>query len=476
MSSHHPWYRKATWLLPGLVFKRWIALVVFGMVFLMIGAALMLNLQPVTLTIGVLKWLARYIPYFVSGPALILAGTILLTIGFKKVYETVSSSMSLSGSDTSLLEALYRRNKLEHGPRIVAIGGGTGLSTLLRGLKHYTNNITAVVTVGDDGGSSGRLREEQGIIPPGDIRNCIAALANEEDLITELFQYRFRAGQGLEGHSFGNLFLTAMCRVTGDMMSAIQASSKVLNIQGVVLPSTLESIALVAEMEDGRIIRGESLIPEAGGRINRLRCEPENPKPLDDVIQAIQQAELIILGPGSLYTSVVPNLLIEEIAKAVSHSKALKLYVANVMTQPGETDGFSVADHIQVILDHAGQPNIMHCVLVNDHLPASLLEKYRKAGYEPVTLDRDRLQALNIDILEKNLIDRADHQTIRHHSRRLARNIIHWYKQRRPKKEVWLDEPNPSQEGGPDPGPEKAEASSLPPESNGSTPLVQSGP
>jgi uncharacterized cofD-like protein len=420
--------RLATWLLPGLSIKRWIGIAAMGFSFIFLGLALVLNLQPVTAAIEVLRELARVFPSPVSGPALLLMGLMLFYFGTRRTYSTVKHALRSEGKGSDLLQALYRQNKLIHGPRIVAIGGGTGLSTLLRGLKHYTSNITAIVTVGDDGGSSGRLRQEHSIIPPGDIRNCIAALADEEQLITELFQYRFKTGSGLEGHSFGNLFLTAMCQITGDMFSAIKESSKVLNILGRVLPSTLDNVKLAAEMEDGTVVIGESLIPEAKGRITRLRCIPECPKTLPEVIEAIQHAELIILGPGSLYTSVLPNLLIADIAQAISISKAPKLYVANIMTQPGETDGYTVADHLQAILSHCNKPNVVNGVIVNNWLPESLLEKYQSYGYHPVELDRERCEGLGIRVVEKLLVDEAEQHAVRHNPTQLARSIIQWFK------------------------------------------------
>lgn len=421
--------RAATWLLPGLSIKRWIGIAATGFLMVFLGLALVLNLQPVTLAIDSAKTLARIFPSSVSGPAFLLFGLLLFYYGTRKAYTTVKMALRYDGGrDADLLEALYRQNKLVHGPRIVAIGGGTGLSTLLRGLKHYTSNITAIVTVGDDGGSSGRLRAEQNIIPPGDIRNCIAALADEEQLITSLFQYRFKTGQGLEGHSFGNLFLTAMCQITGDMFSAIKESSKVLNISGRVLPSTLENIKLAAEMEDGTEVIGESLIPEAKGKIKKLRCIPDSPKTIPEVIEAIHQAELIILGPGSLYTSVVPNLLIPEIAQALSKSKAPKLYVANIMTQPGETDGYTVGDHVQAILDHCPYPNVVNGVIVNSWLPDVLLEKYLSYGYFPVELDRARIQGMGIHVVEKLLVDEQEQHAVRHNPGQLGRSIVQWYK------------------------------------------------
>lgn len=420
--------RMATWLLPGLSIKRWLSISALGGFFLLTGAALALNLQPVTFLIEMLRELAKFFPSNISAPVLLFIGFGLFYFGLRRAYGTVKGALRHEGKSSDLLEALYRQNKLIHGPRIVAIGGGTGLSTLLRGLKHYTSNITAIVTVGDDGGSSGRLREEHSIIPPGDIRNCIAALADEEQLITSLFQYRFKSGSGLEGHSFGNLFLTAMCHITGDMFSAIKESSKVLNIAGRVLPSTLDNIKLAADMADGTVVIGESLIPEAKSRITRIRCIPESAKTLPEVLEAILQAELIILGPGSLYTSVLPNLLIPEIAQAISKSGAPKLYVSNIMTQPGETDGYSVGDHIQALLDHCPHPNMLNGVIVNNWLPDGLLEKYQSYGYSPVELDSERCATLGVQVVEKLLVDEHDQQVVRHNPLQLARAIIQWFK------------------------------------------------
>jgi uncharacterized cofD-like protein len=422
------WQRQASWLLPGLSLKRWLGLSVIGAFFILMGSALWLNLHPITYAIEFLRWVAPYVPTSVSGPVIFLVGVLYLYFGSRKAYRTVKTAMAQEGQVAGLLEALYRQNKLVHGPQIVAIGGGTGLSTLLRGIKNYTNNVTAVVTVGDDGGSSGRLREEQGIIPPGDIRNCIAALANEEQLITELFQYRFKTGEGLSGHSFGNLFLTAMCQITGDMFTAIKESSKVLNIRGQVLPSTLDNVKLVAEMEDGSIVHGESNIPEAGKRIRKLSCDPVCPTALPEVIQAIRQAELILIGPGSLYTSILPNLLINEISLALSQSKAPKVYIANIMSQPGETHGYTVADHVQAILDHAPYENVLDCVFVNSWLPKTLVNRYSESNCYPIELDSDRCEALGVKVVQRLLVDERSAKSIRHDPKRIARSIIHWFK------------------------------------------------
>jgi uncharacterized cofD-like protein len=430
------------WFLPGFDIKRWLLMLVLGVGGFVLGLAMWLNLQPITWLISALRELALLFPSGLSGPVLMVGSALFILVGLQNTRRAFRTVMGQEQWLASALEHLYRRHKLDRGPRIVAIGGGTGLSTLLRGLKRYTNNITAVVTVGDDGGSSGRLREEQGIIPPGDIRNCIAALADEEQLLTELFQYRFRNGQGLGGHSFGNLFLTAMCHVTGDMVSAIKESSKVLNVRGRVLPSTLDMVSLVAHMTDGSVVHGESLIPESGGKIERLRCEPAAPMALPESVEAIEQAELIILGPGSLYTSVIPNLLIDAIRTAVIQSPAPKVYVCNVMTQPGETDGYDVVDHLQAILAHTGVGQLIDAVVVNDQLPQALIDKYEAYGCQRVNLDPAAVEVMGIDVIKQQLVPMDEAQTVRHDSGKLARSIIRWFKRRStrhqpPSKQQW---------------------------------------
>lgn len=417
--------KNAAWLLPGLQIKRWFAMIFIGSLLILLGTMIMFNMRPVFFTMEFIRHIAEKAPSGIVGLAVAILGMIVFFKGWQK---TNLSIMGLSDEKEkgSLLEALYRRRKLNHGPKIVAVGGGTGLSMLLKGIKKITNNITAIVTVGDDGGSSGRLREEMGVLPPGDIRNCIAALADDEDLVTKLFQYRFKTGEGLEGHSFGNLFLTALCSITGDMVRAVKESSNVLSIRGRVLPSTLDDMKLVAEMDDGRIVRGESTIPKAHGKIKRLFTDPEDCRALPEVITAIKDADLIILGPGSLYTSVIPNLLIKEIAKEINESSAKKIYVCNIMTQPGETDGYSVADHVNAIIDHAGP--VMDAVLVNDSLPENLALKYEAANSFPVKLDVDNIKKTSVRIVSKKLIEESKEGFVRHSSNRVARAIYYWYR------------------------------------------------
>lgn len=422
--------KDALWLMPGLQIKRWFILIFIGSLLITIGFMIFFNLRPVYATMEIIRKIAMTFPTDIIAAVMIALGVISFFKGWQKTNLTILDVQHVNSKE-NLLESLYRRRKLNKGPKIVAIGGGTGLSMLLRGIKNITNNITAVVTVGDDGGSSGRLREELGILPPGDIRNCIAALADNEDLITKLFQYRFKNGEGLEGHSFGNLFLTALCSITGDMVRAVKESSNVLSIRGRVLPSTLDDMKLVAEFEDGTIVKGESNIPEEHKKIKRLFSDPANCEPLEDVIEAIKDADIIILGPGSLYTSVIPNLLIKKIAEEVAKASAKKIYVCNIMSQPGETDNYTVSDHINAILEHANSKEILDAVLVNDFIPDNLSKKYEEAGQLPVDLDTENI---NVQIVSKKLIEDSKEGLVRHSSYKVARAIYYWYRKQQKEK------------------------------------------
>lgn len=426
--------KDAGWLLPGLEVKRWFALLIIGVVLATIGVCVILNLAPIQFLYNKILEVMQIMPSNILGIALIVIGGLCFFFGWLKTNYSLLDANN-ERNRHAVLEDLFRRRKLNRGPKIVAIGGGTGLSTMLKGIKKITNNLTAVVTVGDDGGSSGKLREEMGVLPPGDIRSCIAALADDEDLVAKLFQYRFTDCEGLKGHSFGNLFLTAMCSITGNMVKAVQESSKVLYIRGRVLPSTLDDMRLVAEMTDGTIIKGESNIPESKKTIKRLFTEPANCKALDDVIYAINDADLIILGPGSLYTSVIPNLLISDISKAVSNSKAKKIYVCNIMTQPGETDGFAVSDHLKTLISHSKCEKIVDAVLVNTQLPESLIAPYKNAGSVPVQVDVNEIEKMGIEVVQKNLVDdrrfEDGHDSfVRHSPNRLARVIYYWFRKK----------------------------------------------
>ena len=419
--------KDVAWLIPGLNVKRWLLLIFLGSIFIILGLMIIADVRPIYKTMEIIQKGALILPSNTLAVIFILIGSFIFFKGWKKTTLSIMDLDSPKGNE-SLLEKLYRRNKLNKGAKIVAIGGGTGLSMLLKGIKKYTNNITAVVTVGDDGGSSGRLREEMGILPPGDIRNCIAALADDEDLITKLFQYRFKTGEGLEGHSFGNLFLTALCAITGNMVKAVKESSNVLNIRGVVLPATLDDMKLLAEFEDGRIIKGESSIPEAHGKIKRLFTDPEICRALPEVLIAIANADLIILGPGSLYTSVIPNLLVSGIVEAIEQSSAKKIYVCNIMTQTGETDNYTVASHVNALLNHAKGKKIIDAVLVNNSLPDNISAGYAKNGSIPVILDNENLTPIGIEIVSQKLIQENKEGLVRHSSHRVARAVYCWYR------------------------------------------------
>jgi uncharacterized cofD-like protein len=415
------------WLIPGLNVKRWLFLVFLGSVLILLGFLIIADIRPIYKTMEVIQKAALILPSNILAAIFILIGGIIFFKGWKKTTLSIMDMDSLKGN-TSLLERIYRRSKLNKGAKVVAIGGGTGLSMLLKGIKKYTNNITAVVTVGDDGGSSGRLRETMGILPPGDIRNCIAALADDEDLITKLFQYRFKNGEGLEGHSFGNLFLTALCAITGNMVKAVKESSNVLNIRGVVLPATLDDMKLAAEFDDGSFIKGESSIPEEHKHIKRLYTEPEVCRALPEAIEAILNADLIILGPGSLYTSVIPNLLVAGIVEAIEQSKAKKIYVCNIMTQPGETDNYTVASHINALISHAKGKKIIDAVLVNNSLPDNMSEGYAKSGSIPVRLDMENVAPTGVTVVSQKLLQENKDGLVRHSSHRVARAVYYWYR------------------------------------------------
>ena len=416
--------------MPGLLVKRWMFLSTGGTLMILLGLAIWTNQTPIfhitQFLQNLLGFLTNLFPSYISGPLVLAGGLALVFWGQKQTFDTITHVIE-PGHDGELIDRLWTQRRLNRGPHIVAIGGGTGLSTVLRGLKHHSSHVTGVVTVADDGGSSGRLRREIGVLPPGDVRNCLAALSAEERLMTELFQYRFTAGDGLAGHSFGNLFLTAMTEITGDMERAIAASSKVLAVQGQVLPATLSDVQLWAEMEDGRIIHGESQIPEAGGRIHQVGCTPANPPALPKVLDAIRNADYITIGPGSLYTSIIPNLLVPEIADAIARSPAPCVYVCNIMSQRGETDGYSVADHIRAI-DQACGRRLFETVLVQKRPPSPLaLDRYASRNCYPVAVDREAIAALGRRIVLANVMDEDPDGIIRHHSQRLGQMLLRWY-------------------------------------------------
>ncbi|TDL33136.1 YvcK family protein [Jeotgalibacillus sp. S-D1] len=306
-----------------------------------------------------------------------------------------------------------------HEGKVVVIGGGTGLSVLLRGLKNHPLDLTAVVTVADDGGSSGRIREDLKIPPPGDIRNVLAALSDVEPLVEEMFQYRFASQNELSGHALGNLIIAAMTSITGDFAHGVQEMSKVLNVRGKVLPSANQSILLSAEMEDGSVIKGESKIPFSGKKISRVFLTPEHVKALPHAVEAIQEADMIIIGPGSLYTSILPNLLVKDIGKAVLASKAPKVYICNLMTQAGETLHYTAADHINALYSHMGENFLDYVLVNNEEIPDEVKSLYDKEMAEPVRFDVDRLQRLGLQVVYDKIITHHN-GLIRHDTDRVA--------------------------------------------------------
>ncbi len=444
-------HSRLKWLYPGMRVKRWLLLMAAGVICIGVGTSLTVGVElfgilqqklvrPIASAMGALPQVAS----LALGLGVIVIGILLIATGYRQTIRSLIAVVMPEGPER-LPDLVFERRQLKRGPRMVVIGGGTGLSTLLRGLKVHTSNITAIVTTADDGGSSGRLRYELGIPPPGDIRNTLVALADTEPLMERLFQFRFQGGDGLAGHSFGNLFIAALTEVTGDFEAAVRESSKVLAIRGRVLPSTLDSIVLHADYEDGTTLRGESAIGAHRKRIRKVSLIPPDPRPLDEAIEAIRRADGIVLGPGSLFTSIIPNLLIGEIADAVRASEATKIYVCNVMTQPGETEGFSAYDHVHALLKHIGDGMIDYAVLNNAQLPQETAERYKEEGAFPVACDSERVAACGILPVIEELIDDAD--LARHDPARLAQVIIEIMSQTHPNLR-WQSPPSTVRESG----------------------------
>lgn len=354
---------------------------------------------------------------------IVLSGIIMLILGIKRMMRSFITVCIPVSRDAQLVEIMYRNKYLSRGPRIVTIGGGTGLAVLLSGLKTYTSNLTAIVTVADDGGSSGRLRQEFDILPPGDIRNCLVALADAPTLMQDLFQFRFEGNSALAGHSFGNLFITVMTRLTGDFEKAIKETSKVLALRGRVIPATLNNVMLVAQHKDGSTTAGEHSITKARRPISRVILDPAQPQATPDAIKAITEAQLLILGPGSLYTSIIPNLLIQEITDAMERSGAIKVYVCNVMTQPGETDGYSASDHVKALLIHSAKHVFDYCVINTGEVPQQILKRYSRENSYCVVNDRKKIEALGYRVIEDD-VSVIEEDVIRHDPVKLAKIIL----------------------------------------------------
>jgi len=397
--------RPFKWFYPGMRVKRWLLLAFVGVIFIVAGGQYFSGPTVIFRVAGIL--------FIFLGIAIILLGMLKMITSFAAIF--------LPQREQELVDIVYQQRHLNKGHKIAAIGGGTGLSVLLQGLKRYTNNISAIVTVADEGGSSGQLRKDFGILPPGDIRNCLVALADTEPLMSDLFQYRFNESSPLKGHNFGNIFLLAMSRVTKDFEEAVKESSKILAIRGQVMPSTLERVRLLAEFEDGSKELGEVRISGTPKHIKRISLIPQHCKATNSATEAIKTAEVIIFGPGSLYTSIIPNLLVDGISDAIFKSKAIKIYICNVMTQRGETDNYTASDHVKALLDNT-KIGLIDYIIVNNVTPSKeILSKYKQQSAYPVTVDADNIKEMGIAVVEDNVIDVRDY--VRHNPNRLAKVI-----------------------------------------------------
>ncbi len=395
------------WLYPGMKVKRWFFTSLLGIGVVAIGAIFTAEQHTFISTLGIV-W--------------ILCGIALIVLGMAKMIVSLLT-LFLPKGERDLVNILYERRYLERGPKIVTIGGGHGLSHLIFGLKEYTSNITAIVTVADSGGSSGRLREEFNIVAPGDIRNCLVALADAPALMGELFQFRFSQDSELKGHNFGNLFLTAMVQLTdGDFQQAVNETSKVLAIRGKVVPSTVSNIHLVAEYTDGSRTEGEAKIPNPNLKVRRLSLTDENAHPTKDALDAIEEADIIVLGPGSLYTSIIPNLIINGMSEAIAKSAAFKIYVCNVMTQHGETDQFSASDHVKAIIEHSHRGVIDACLINDAPVPSDSLNKYEGEESFPVESDANVIREMGYRVVATDLLEITDY--VRHDSSKLNKALI----------------------------------------------------
>ena len=417
------------WLYPGMKFKRWLLLFAVGVMIVSLGIAVVFNYKYIdhieeAIFRTVYLWSGGYDYKYtaIAGLIMVAAGASLMLVAAKFIIKSVITVLLPSNPSEKLVDLIYEKRMLGKGPAITVVGGGHGLSVLLRGIKQATSNVTAVVTVADDGGSSGRLRQDLGMIPPGDLRNCLVALADTEPLMEKLFQHRFEGSSELSGHSFGNLFIAAMTQVTGDVETALKESSKVLAVKGQVLPASKEFVRLDAIMEDGTVVCGESQIPEAHKRIHRVKLYPEHAKAVQSSLDAIRNAEAIVLGPGSLYTSVIPNLLVEGIGDAICRSKAVKIYICNVMTQPGETDGYTASMHVKAIMDHAGRNAVDYVIVNSTPVPEDLKQKYAETGAYPVVVDDDALNQLGVGIIKADLITSKD--AIHHDPKKLCDSVM----------------------------------------------------
>lgn len=409
------------WATPGIGVKRWLFQMLIGIFFVsyaMIGF------------IGVTEAGVKAKAFLVF---VLMVGILITILGLNQYTKKVMTIMRLEELDFSKIDKnhedkIQRKNLLIKGPKIVVIGGGTGLSNMLRGLKKYTFNITAIVTVADDGGGSGMLRQDLGMLPPGDIRNCIISLADTEPLMEKLFRYRFKDG-ALENQSFGNLFLAAMNGVSDNFLEAVKKTSEVLAVTGQVLPVTLENVELYARLENGSIVRGESSIPmeslNQNSPIERVFLEPEGAKGIQEAIDAILDADAVVLGPGSVYTSIIPNLMVKDVKEALLKTEALKIYVSNVMTQPGESDNYSVEDHIRAIMRHCEGINLDYTIVNkgDTNEEEHIKERYLQKGSNLVKRDGKPDSSVKTKYIECDMI-KIKRELIRHDEDKLAKILM----------------------------------------------------
>ncbi|SHH92577.1 conserved hypothetical protein, cofD-related [Clostridium collagenovorans DSM 3089] len=406
------------WLKHKIGIKRWIFMGFLSLMFIICG--MLIAVTPNSTQEKIILSL-----FFV------LLGSVGIILAAIKTVNAIVKTINLEMckgkvSSNEIMGKVMEKRSLSKGPKIVVVGGGTGLSTMLRGIKKYTSNITAIVTVADDGGGSGVLREDLGMLPPGDIRNCILALADTEPVMEELLQYRFKDG-ALKGQSFGNLFLAAMDGISDNFMEAVQKMSSVLAVTGNVLPVTLENVKIKAVLENGKVVQGESIIPSTAlqekSSIDKIVMEPGNAEALPEAVSAIMNADAVILGPGSLYTSVIPNLLVDGIRDALESTLALKMYVCNIMTQPGESDNYTVSDHVKALQNHGGKYIIDDVIVNTGEVSKGLRDKYLDKGSELVLLDKDKLQELGVGIIQGNFV-KIKKGYLRHDTEKLSDIIM----------------------------------------------------
>lgn len=419
--------RFSKWLYPGLKIKRWIFLLIFCCLFAGIGLAKFLSDIFAGIRIDIfppekIEEVTNYLKGLKFIDIVVLIGGVTgIVIAFKRIVKSIGTVFA-PGKTDEFVNLAYKRMQLRKGPKIVAIGGGTGLPAVLSGIKEYTSNITAIVTVADDGGSSGRLIKDFRTLPPGDIRNCLVALADEEMLISRLFQYRFDKSVGLEGHNFGNLFITAMSELTGDFAKAVKESSRTLAIRGEVIPVTLDRVTLAAKLKNNTIVEGETKIREAKIPIEDVFLKPDNAKPTDDSLLAIKNANAIVIGPGSLYTSVIPNLLVNGIVDAIASSKAIKIFVCNIMTEPGETDGYTATDHVNALYKHSKEGLLDYVIVNTEEIPVTLITKYQSESANQVSYDYYELKKMLYSVIRAQVLSSTDY--IRHDPVKLGKTII----------------------------------------------------